>query len=414
MHISVGITRVSTPWVLLGISKSQKAAADKVRRAAKGGETRGGRTAPVPGRKGQESRSLLTILDKYLVKEVLGPFGLCIGGFTIVLLSGYLFELMDLLFVKKVPADTVMRLLGYKLPSIVALTLPLAVLFGTLLALGRLAKDNELTVMRMAGFSLFRIAAPLLVLGAVVSGITYWANEKVVPEMNHREANLVRRIIFEDAPPSIEEQVFFRDPEGRFFYIGRVDNQRRQLHNVLVYDVKHGPYPRLITAAFGEYGESKWHLRDGIVQELDESGVVENQVRFQHMELPLTGKPERFFGQQKTTDEMSRRELGEHIQLFQQSGLQVDDFVVDYHLKLALPFASLVFVFIGAPLCFAFGRGGRMFGVILSLVIMFLYYVATSIARSMGANGLIPPLLAAWMSNAIFAGLGAALLARNP
>ncbi|HHV93839.1 MAG TPA: YjgP/YjgQ family permease [Firmicutes bacterium] len=373
-----------------------------------------GDSSPGPARRRQDNGSLLTILDGYVIKEVLSPFGLCVGGFTIILLSGYLFELMDLLLVKKVPASTVLRLLGYKLPSIVVLTLPLAVLFATLLALGRLAKDNEITIMRMAGFSLFRIAVPLLAIGAAVSGITYWANERVVPEMNHLEANLVRRIVFEDSPPSIEEQVFFRDPEGRFFYIERVDSQRRQLRNILVYDVKHGPYPRLITAAAGEYGEGKWCLRDGIVQELDEKGIVENQVRFQYMELPLAGKPERFFGGQKTTSEMSRKELGEHIQLFQQSGLQVDDFVVDYHLKLALPFASLIFVLVGAPLCFAFGRGGKMFGVVISLVIMFLYYVVTSVARSMGANGLIPPILAAWLSNVLFAGLGIGLLVKNP
>ncbi|NLA57867.1 MAG: YjgP/YjgQ family permease [Firmicutes bacterium] len=412
MRISVEITRASTPWVLLGISKPRRAGAGCQREVDR--ESGGGCAVPAPSTKERNSGSILTILDGYIVREMLSPFCLCIGGFTIILLSGYLFELMDLIFIKKVPAATVMRLLGYKLPSIVVLTLPLAVLFATLLALGRLAKDNELTVMRMAGFSLFRIAAPLLVIGAVVSGITYWANEKVVPEMNHREANLVRRIVFEDAPPSIEEQVFFRDPEGRFFYIGRVDSQRRQLHNIMVYDVKHGPYPRLITAASGEYGENRWYLRDGIVQELDEKGIVENQVRFQHMELPLTGKPERFFGQQKTTSEMSRKELGEHIELFQKSGLQVDDFVVDYHLKLALPFASLIFVLVGAPLCFTFGRGGRMFGVVISLVIMFLYYVVTSVARSMGANGVIPPLLAAWLGNVLFAGLGIGLLARNP
>lgn len=355
--------------------------------------------------------SPLTILDRYVVTEVLSPFLLCIGGFTIVLVSGYLFELMDLVFVKKIPVSTVLRLLGYKLPSIIVLTLPLAVLFATLLALGRLAKDNELTIMRMAGRSLLRTIVPLLVLGAVVSGITYIANEKVVPEMNHKEANLIRHIIFQDAPPSIEEQVFFRDQEGRFFYIGRVDSQSKQLQQIMIYDTKAGPYPRLITAATGRYGESKWHLQNGTVQELDEHGVVKGQVRFEDMEMPLTGKPERFFGQQKTTDEMSRQELGEHIELFQKSGLQVDDFVVDYHLKLALPWASLVFVLLGAPLCFYFGRGGRMFGVVLSLIIMFLYYVATSIARSLGANGLLPPLVAAWLGNLLFGGLGASLLA---
>ena len=425
MLISVVITRGYIPWVSPGGSKycrtNNGVAQPKLTfwswlSDREPISTAGGRcTAPISGGKGKGRGydSLLTILDRYVIREVLSPFLLCIGGFTIILLSGYLFELMDLIFVKKIPVTTVLRLLGYKLPSIIVLTLPLAVLFATLLALGRLAKDNELTIMRMAGLSLLRMAAPLLVIGAIVSGITYLANEKIVPEMNHREANLVRHIIFQDAPPSVEEQVFFRDPEDRFFYIGKVDSQRHQLQEIMIYDTKAGPYPRLITAATGEYGDSQWYLQDGTVQELDEQGFVKGQVRFQHMELPLTGKPERFFGQQKTTSEMSRQELGEHIELFQKSGLQVDDFVVDYHLKLALPGASLVFVFLGAPLCFYFGRGGKMFGVVLSLIIMFLYYVVTSIARSLGANGLFPPLLAAWMGNLLFGGLGASLLALN-
>ncbi len=402
MLISVVITKGFTPWLSPGGSKSYR----KNKRQQAGGRC----PLPTSGGQGDGGYGPLTILDQYVVKEMLSPFLLCIGGFTIILLSGYLFDLMDLVFVKKVPVSTVLHLLGYKLPSIVVLTLPLAVLFATLLALGRLAKDNELTIMRMAGLSLSRMIAPLLVLGVIVSGITYFANEKVVPEMNHKEANLIRRIIFQDAPPSVEEQVFFRDPEDRFFYIGRVDSQRKELQEIMIYETKAGSFPRLITAATGEYGDNKWRLQNGTVQELDDQGFVKGQVRFQEMELPLTGRPERFFGQQKTTNEMSRQELGEHIDLFQKSGLQVNDFVVDYHLKLALPWASFVFVLLGAPLCFYFGRGGRMFGVVLSLIIMFLYYVATSIARSLGANGLLPPLLAAWLGNLVFGGLGIGLL----
>ena len=352
----------------------------------------------------------MTLLDRYVMREILGPLLLCIGGFTIILLSGYLFDLMDLVFIKKIPVMTVLRLLGYKLPSIIVLTLPLAVLFAALLALGRLAKDNELTIMRMAGLGILRILMPVLGLGLLVSGVVYWANESLVPEMNHKEANLIRSIVFADAPPSVDEQVFFRDPDERFFYIEKVDSRNKRLQKIMVYDIKAGPYPRLITATTGYYGENVWQLEDGMVQELDEDGFVKGQARFEYMELPLIGSPERFFGQQKTTNEMSRGELREYIDLFQQSGLSVDDFVVDYHLKLGLPFASFVFVLLGAPLCFRFGRGGKMLGVILSLLIMFLYYVVTSISRSLGANGMLPPLIAAWLSNMLFSGLGVGLL----
>lgn len=352
----------------------------------------------------------ISILDRYITKEFLTPFCFCIGGFTVILVSGYLFDLMDFIFIKKVPVTTVLRLLGYKLPATVVISLPLGVLFATLLALGRLAGDNELTVMRSAGLSILRVVLPVLVLGLVVSGITYVANEEIVPEMNHREATLMRRIIFQDALPTVEERVFFRDPRNRFFYIEKVDRQKKRLQRVMVYDLETGSYPRLITAATGRYTDVVWYLENGVIRELDEAGFVKAEARFDSLQLQTIKESERLFGEQKTTEEMNRAELREHIELFQKSGLEVKDFVVDYHLKLALPFASLVFALLGAPLSFRSSRGGRTAGIVISLIIMFLYYVVTSVARSLGANGVIPPLAAAWLSNILFAGLGTGLL----
>ena len=103
---------------------------------------------------------------------------------------------------------------------------------------------------------------------------------------------------------------------------------------------------------------------------------------------------------------MNRRELREHIAVFEASGIKVDSFVVDYHLKLALPGASLIFVLLAVPFGFHSGRGGRFFAVLVGLGIVFLYYAATSIFRSMGANGILATGPAAWLSNILFGGVG--------
>ena len=109
----------------------------------------------------------------------------------------------------------------------------------------------------------------------------------------------------------------------------------------MVYDVK-APYPQLSQLPPGSM-EQCVAARRWYSQELDENGFV--RVRYaSSIWASLTGKPEKFFGQQKTTSEMSRQELGEYIDLFQQSGLQVNDFVVDYHLKWGY-LGHLVFVF---------------------------------------------------------------------
>ena len=224
-------------------------------------------------------------VDAYIMREFAGPFAFCVVGFTIILISGLLFELTDLIFVKSVPVETVGRMLLYKIPEMVVLTLPIAVLFGTLVSLGRLVQDSEMKVLRSSGLSFPRLMLPVCLLGFVVSGITYWAAEEVVPEANHKYENTLRRIVFTEGIPLIEENVFFYGGENRYFYIGEVDSETRELSHILVYELGQGAFPRLITAKRGSFVDNLWVLYDGIVQEMDEEGFVTHETRFGQMEI---------------------------------------------------------------------------------------------------------------------------------
>src|SRR5690554_3041149 len=106
-------------------------------------------------------RNFPRTFDRYIAQEFSWPFLFCVIGFTVILLSGLLFELTDLIFVKSVPVATVGRLLLYKIPALVVLTLPIAALFATLFSLGRLVQDSEITVMRGSGASFPRLILPI-------------------------------------------------------------------------------------------------------------------------------------------------------------------------------------------------------------------------------------------------------------
>lgn len=106
---------------------------------------------------------------------------------------------------------------------------------------------------------------------------------------------------------------------------------------------------------------------------------------------------------------MSREELGERIDLFKKSGINVDSLMVDYHLKLAEPLTALIFVLISVPLSLS-GKESRTFNLIFTIIIVFLYYVILSFSRSFGKNYVLPPLIAAWLPNFIFFILGVILL----
>lgn len=351
----------------------------------------------------------MRIIDHYLTREFLGPFLFCVFGFTVVLLSGLLFQLTDLIFVHDVAVYTVGRMLLYRIPATVVMTLPIATLFATLLAIGRLVQDNEMTVLRGSGIAYPRLMLPVLILGLLISASTFLASEYVVPEANHKFENLLRQIIFSDGVPLVEENVFFHGGDDRYFYIGEVQTKTNELKKILVYELATNGFPSIISAQTGIFKDNVWVLFDGVYQELDEEGFVEFESRFARMEIVTEQKGEIYLGNQRSVDEMSRRELGEYIERFQRGGVKVRDFVVDYHMKLSLPMSSFVFALFAAPLGLL-GRGGRSYGVVVSLVILLLYYVAVSVCRSLGVNEVLPPLVAAWMVNALLAAGGAAFL----
>ncbi|MBE3583554.1 MAG: LptF/LptG family permease [Limnochordaceae bacterium] len=351
----------------------------------------------------------MRILDRYLLREFAGPFGFTVGAFTLILTSSALFEMADLLLVKRVAAQTVGELLVLRLPAVIALTVPIGILFGVMLALGRWAREHELAAIRGAGRSFTRLVLPLLVTAALLSGATYLLNEKVVPASNHSYQTIIRQVVLSNPAAPLEENVFFRATPSDYFYVGKVDRGTRQLWNILVYEVRPDAFPILVTAPQGRYGQGQWELFDGVSRELDQRGFVTRETGFARMVYHLPAADKWLAANQKTPEEMSRKELAETIQLFAQAGVDLRQMRVEYATKLSLPFAGLVFALLGAPLGAGGPRPGQRGGVAYALLVVLAYYLVLSLSRSIGINGLLPATLAAWLANGLFAGLGAFL-----
>lgn len=216
----------------------------------------------------------MKLMDKYIVKEVAYPFILGVFIITVILIGNYFFQLTDLIIVKKVPVHLVLKLLVYKLPSVMVETFPIAVLFATMTGVGRLNRENEITAFRMGGVSVFRLIIPLLVLGIVVSSLTFLMNEKIVPWSNHQANNIIRETIIKDAMPGPEEEVFFKGPQGRLFFVKEYDQEQGIIKNVVIYELEKNTFPEIITAQNGRIEENKWFLEQGIIHQYSKQGRV--------------------------------------------------------------------------------------------------------------------------------------------
>jgi lipopolysaccharide export system permease protein len=109
---------------------------------------------------------------------------------------------------------------------------------------------------------------------------------------------------------------------------------------------------------------------------------------------------------------MSSKELGQQIQILKDAGVDTKNFEVDYHVKFSFPFSGLIFALIGVPLGIQMKRSTKATGIIISIALVFLYYVAYSLCRSLGRGGMIDPFTSSWIPNVIFLGLGIFLVFR--
>lgn len=356
------------------------------------------------------SLHLFYLIDIYLFKQVIKPYIIGVTIITIIMLSNFLFQLTDLIIVKNIPIIRVVELLFYQLPDIIVQTFPMAVLFAIMTGLGTLSRQNEFTALRMGGISVYRLIVPLVVFGLLISGFTFYLNEKVVPWSNHQANNIIRGSILREASPEIKENVFFEGPDNRHFYVREYDRDKNLLKNIIIYNIdSNNDYPQIVTANEGEIGDKIWVLRNGNIFDYDKQGYLKVETQFDKMDIEIAEDVENFFGEQRTPSEMSREELRKEIELFRDSGINVDSLLVEYHLKLAMSFTPLIFVLIGAPLSLV-NNESRTMNIILTIVTIFAYYLILSLSRSFAKNGMITPLLAAWIPNTVFTSFAILLL----
>lgn len=355
----------------------------------------------------------MSLLDRYLVMELIRPFLLGVLGFVVIMLANTLYLYAELIVHSGVSVDVVAWLLLYNLPAIIVVTFPVAFLFSTLLAIGRLSKDSEVTAMRSVGVSFNRILMPLLGVSVVVSYAAFWINDEVVPWANRKTVDLVREMVLHQGQPVIKENIFFKGTkEDRYFYVRQVDRRNNNMYDVFIFDKRTGGQ-QVVIASEAQWVGDTWNLRNGVMSRYDKWGSISEEEAFKEMAVKVSLNPDAFFAAgERSPQEKSSGELAEEITALREGGTDTKSMEVDYHMKFSLPLATFFSAMLAAPLGAKFSRMGGYIGVVFSIILVFIYYVVMSVARSMGNNGVVDPVTGAWIQNYLFGVVGAFLLWR--
>jgi LPS export ABC transporter permease LptG len=362
-------------------------------------------------------------LDAYLIKSALPYVLLSLTILSAILLIQQTAKFAEVLGSTETPLHLAIQVAANLLPSILIFTLPTSVLVGTATGFGQLGHDSELVAMRAAGIGTFRIIAPLLFLGALLSALTFYVAFAVAPgsAQNLRDIALQAALYRLESP--VEPRSFYTGIPGKVVYVREGDQEKGLWGKIFIHWEEEGGEVRLVTARSGRLdfsGEQAELVLDDAMLTTLPAGGVEALVKGAHVTIERSAnmrlKDERLnLGRTTLTRRMREREpeldeLG--LSRLLQKSRDVEDgkarreALLVLHRRLTLSLSPLIFAFFGAGLGLKIVRGGRSKGVLLSLLSMLLYYLLSIAGEQLGRAGTVPPVLGSWLAfgTAVLAG----------
>ncbi|MES1240509.1 MAG: LPS export ABC transporter permease LptF [Acidobacteriota bacterium] len=364
-------------------------------------------------------------LDRYILSEILGPLALGFLVYTFILLIRFLFQSAEMIIRRGLPASIVGRLLVLTLPNIVVLTLPMSLLFGILIAVGRLSSDSELVAMRSSGISLLTLYRPILFLSALFTILNTVLMVYTLPWGNHALQQLRLEITTQSISQQVQPRVFYEEWEGKVLYVFETPPGEDRWKGVFLAESIPNSEDNEVTIA--DWGEVRVEP-DGERVVLRLYNAVRHKVNLnapdryeisRHRRLDLILE-EQFTTEQKAKISVSKsiRELTlqELKQLSRDPGSSPEQrnlAYVEIHKKFSIPAACLVFGLFALPLGINNKRGGKASGFALSIFVIVLYYVLLSNGEEAARYGRIPGWVAMWAPNVLMAAGGLFLLMRR-
>ncbi len=352
------------------------------------------------------------VLHKYLIREISRYFvlimGIVIAIYTIVDFFGKIDSFME----AKAPLGAALEFLMFRIPFVAAQLLPAALLLSVLVTLGLMSKKNELVALKSSGISIYTIFKPIALVGIAAGMLLFFISEVIVP-VSIAKANAIylRDVNKISAMATREKNIWIRSKHT----ITHITYYNQLEHTIFGVTLNHFNRKfkliRRVDAPRGKFVNGHWVLYHIMEQLIDPATNAVKVKFFPEKTESVDLLPEDLKRVAKKADEMSYEELHGYIKAIEAEGYNADDYRVDLQAKTALPFVCLIMCMVGTGIATR-----RVFKeslakiVTIGLVLIFLYWVLYSFCLSLGHGGILPPVLAAWLANLVFLGLGGILL----
>lgn len=345
----------------------------------------------------------VSILDRYLIKEILKYFGIVLIAATGIYLVVDFFENVDKFLGAGLSVIRMLQFLQLKLPLIAAQIMPVGILLAVLITFGLMNKNNEIIALKCGGMSIYYFIRPIFAVGLFFTILLFLLSEIVVPVTISKANDIYRTEVKKYTQTRGQKNIWFKSHRSIAFISYFNPNDQTISGITLNYFDRHFRLTRRVDAARGEFQQGRWAFIDVMEQILDKN-TGSYKVKFHANKVEkIDFLPEDLQRAVKKSEEMSFKELLYFIRDVEAEGYDATPYRVDLHGKFALPVACLIVCLIGAGITVRkITDHGLSVNITLGIGVVFLYWISHSFCLSLGYGGLLPPIIAAWTSNLIF------------
>lgn len=326
--------------------------------------------------------------------------------FTFILIMFQLLKFAEFIIVHNIDYAIIFKLIYYLVVAFLPITVPISFLFCVLITFSRLSNDSEITAFKSSGISIYQLMLPVMTISLLAGALTFYVSFYDGPWGNRNFENAVHKIGSSKTTIQLKEGLFNEDLAKDFMiYVGKINSEKDSMSDVFIYDDRDKKNPVAITAKSANIQidnvtkKTDLFLYSGFITFLNNAGLKYRRASFGSYRVLLY---EGSYVKDRTPNlpSMTYSELKEGMK--DKKNQWRNKMIVEFNRRFSIPFACLIFGFLGVALGNTNNRNVQVGAGFLSFLIMLAYWVLYIVSTSMGAKGSINPALSAWTANIIF------------
>jgi len=358
----------------------------------------------------------MKLLEKYICKSYITTFLFCITLLMVLGVIGDILGFLDDIFKNNIPLASILLFYFYFAPFAFVNMVPFACLISAVFVFNNLSKNHEITAIITSGISIWKVIKPVFLVTCILCLATFIVNEKLVPTAMEK-ATRIRQEELETGDEKEKGTIKNLAVYGKgdqIIFAKEYNPGKRELGNVIIHKQnKDRVIVKKISARSVKWRDDGfWLGTDVMVFKMGPDGEFTwGPEVHKNRKMPIREGPDDFLNTQWDPKLMSYRQLERYIKILRfSSPAAVRRFLVDLNYKLAFPFMAMVIILVGIPFSIATGRANALIGMAKGITLPMLYLPVMAFSLALGKGGVLPPVLAAWLSNIVFAVWGIYLI----